>query len=48
MFTDEILEKILADEEVQKCPVGTQATMIHAIERILEEEQENNEDDALH
>ena len=38
MFSDELLEKIFADEEVRLCPVGTQSTIIHAIERIFEEE----------
>lgn len=45
MFSEETLEKILTDEEVRKVPIGTQTTIIKAIERILEE---NEEDDALH
>lgn len=37
MFNDEILEKIFADEEVQKVPIGYQSTMVSVIERVLEE-----------
>lgn len=37
MFSDELLEKIFADEEVQKIPIGCQHTMVKAIEKILEE-----------
>lgn len=39
MFSDETLEKIFADPETQKVPIGYQSTMIHVIERILEEEE---------
>lgn len=41
MFSDEILEKIFADKETQKVPIGCQSTMIRVIERILEEENVN-------
>lgn len=37
MFTEYFLEKVLADEEARKCPIGTQSTMIHVIEKTLEE-----------
>lgn len=37
MFTDEILERIFADEEMQKIPIGTQSTAIEVISRVLEE-----------
>ena len=42
MFTDDILEKILSDAEVQKIPIGCQSTMIRAIEKILEKEEKKN------
>lgn len=44
MFSDELLEKILTDDDVIKCPIGTQATIIRAIERILEDEEKENKD----
>ena len=37
MFSDEILEKIFSDPEAQKVPIGYQSTMIHVVEKILEE-----------
>lgn len=37
MFSDEILERIFADEEMQKIPIGTQSTAIDVISRVLEE-----------
>lgn len=37
MFSDEILERIFADKEMQKIPIGTQSTAIEVISRILEE-----------
>lgn len=43
MFSDELLEKIFSDKDVVKCPIGTQATIVRAIERILEEEQEKKD-----
>lgn len=43
MFSDELLEKIFTDPDVVKCPIGTQATMVKAIERILEQEEENKD-----
>ena len=42
MFSDEILEKIFAHEEMQKIPVGTQATAVHVFEEILEDILEVN------
>lgn len=38
MFSDEILERIFADKEMQKIPIGTQSTAVEVISRILEEE----------
>ena len=40
-FSDEVLEKIFADKETQTVPLGYQSTMIHVIEKILEEEEQN-------
>ena len=37
MFSDEILEKIFAHEEMQKIPVGCQSTAVHVFEEILED-----------
>lgn len=37
MFSDEILEKIFADKEMQTIPIGTQSTAVSVIERVLEE-----------
>lgn len=42
MLSDEFLTDILSDEETHKCPVGTQSTMIHVIERLLEKKVEEN------
>lgn len=40
MFTDEILEKIFADKEMQLLKIGEQSTAVKAIERVLEKEKE--------
>lgn len=37
MFSDEILEKIFADKEMQTIPIGAQSTAVSVIERVLEE-----------
>lgn len=42
MFSDELLEKILCDEEVAKVPLCYKYTMITAIERILDQEDKEN------
>lgn len=42
MFENELLYEILADDEVRKCPLGTQSTIIHAMERILKKRVEVN------
>lgn len=42
MFSDLILEKIFAHKEMQKIPVGTQATAVHVFEEILEDILEVN------
>lgn len=40
MFSDEILEKIFSDSEMQKIPIGTQATAVSVVERVLEQIKE--------
>lgn len=42
MFTDAVLEKIFAHEEMQKIPIGCQSTAIHVFEEILEDRLEEN------
>lgn len=42
MFTDGVLEKIFSRPETRSIPVGTQSTMIHAIEEALQEILEEN------
>ncbi len=38
MFSDEILEKIFARQELQSLDLQTQSAVIHAIEDVLEQE----------
>lgn len=42
MFSDEILEKIFAHEEMQRIPIGCQSTAVHVFEEILEDRLEEN------
>lgn len=42
MFNDDFLCKIFAHEEMQKIPIGTQATAVHVFEEILEDILEVN------
>ena len=37
MFSDEILEKIFLNQEMQNIPIKYQSTMITVIENVLEE-----------
>ena len=41
MFTDEQLEKIFANEEVQKISMANLSTMIRVIEQVINEEENN-------
>jgi hypothetical protein len=41
MFSDEQLEKIFANEEVQKISIADLSTMINVIAKVLEEEDNN-------
>lgn len=40
MFTDEFLERIFANEEMQKIPIGCQSTAVHAFQEVLEDIKE--------
>ena len=40
MLKDEILEKIFNNKEMQKIPIGTQATAVNVFEEVLEELKE--------
>lgn len=40
MFSDEVLERIFSDKEIQTIPIGTQATAVNAVERVLEQIKE--------
>ena len=42
MFDDDTLDRIYQDEEVKQVPIGYQVTIVRAIERILEEKEEQN------
>lgn len=46
MFSDEVLEKIFSREDVMKIPLIYQSTMIHAVQEVLEE-VENNANESL-
>lgn len=37
MFSDKLLEKIFADKEIQRVPFEYQSTVIHVVERVLDE-----------
>ena len=42
MLKDEILEKIFSNKEIQKIPIGTQATAVSVFENMLEELRKEN------
>ena len=42
MLKDEILEKIFSNKEMQKIPLGTQATAVSVFEGVLEELRQEN------
>lgn len=42
MFSDEVLEKIFSRQELQMLDLQTQSAVIHAIEEILEQEEQND------
>lgn len=37
MFSDSVLEKIFAEKEMQRVPFEYQSTVIHVVERVLDE-----------
>lgn len=41
MFSDEILERIFSQPEVQRVPLDAQSIMISAVEKVLQEESQN-------
>lgn len=43
MFTDEILEKIYSNPEVDKIPISYVSTMISVIEKVIEENKDVDE-----
>lgn len=42
MLKDEILEKIFANSEMQKIPIGCQSTSVSVFETVLEELRKEN------
>lgn len=42
MFTDEFLERIFANNEMQKITIGCQSTAVHAFQEVLEDIKEEN------
>lgn len=42
MLKDEILEKIFANSEMQKIPIGCQSTAVNVFEQVLNELKEEN------
>lgn len=42
MFTDEILEKIYSQDEIQKIPISYVVTVVSIVENVLEEEEKKN------
>lgn len=47
MFSDEILEKIFAVPDVKNVPIVYQSIMVHAVESVLEEEENADEQPKL-
>ena len=42
MFTDEFLERIFSNGEMQKIPIGTQSIVVKAFQEVLEDIKEEN------
>ena len=42
MFSDQILERIFADKEMQTIPIGCQSTAANVFERVIESIMEEN------
>lgn len=47
MFTTDQLLRFFADEEIRKCPVGYQSTIIHRLDAILDEMEVEKDDSKL-
>ena len=47
MLSNEILEKVFANEEMQTVPIGYQATVVSVFEKVLTEIKEENENATL-
>lgn len=47
LLKDEILEKIFSDEEMQKIPIGTQATAVNVFEKILDDIRRDKSYDSI-
>lgn len=47
MLSNEILEKVFANDEMQKVPIGYQATVVSVFEKVLTEIKEENENATL-
>lgn len=43
MFSDEILEKIFARKELQRLDLQTQSSVVSAIQEVLEEQEDADE-----
>lgn len=42
MLTDEFLERVFANKEMQKMPIGCQSIAVHAFQEVLEDIKEEN------
>lgn len=47
MLSNELLEKVFADEEMQLVPIGYQATVVNVFEKVLTKFKEENENATL-
>lgn len=47
MFNDDVLERVFADKEMQKIPIGTQATAVSVFENVIEKIREEKPDAKL-
>ena len=45
MFSDAILEKIFAMQDMQMLDLQTQSNIVHGMEKIMEEEEKKNADE---
>ena len=45
MFSDSVLEKIFAMQDMQMLDLQTQSNIVHGMEKIMEEEEKKNADE---